>query len=50
MILRGSRVGCNAMIATGAVLTGGDYPERYLLAGVPATPLRPLEAHADLTS
>lgn len=42
LILRGSHVGRNAMIATGAVLTGGDYPERYLLAGVPAQPLRPL--------
>jgi len=42
LILRGSHVGANAMIATGAVLTGGDYPERHLLAGVPAQPLRPL--------
>jgi len=42
LILRGSHVGRNVMIATGAVLTGGDYPERYLLAGVPAQPLRPL--------
>jgi acetyltransferase-like isoleucine patch superfamily enzyme len=43
LILRGSHVGRNVMIATGAVLTGGDYPERHLLAGVPAQPLRPLE-------
>jgi acyl transferase domain-containing protein/NADPH:quinone reductase-like Zn-dependent oxidoreductase/acetyltransferase-like isoleucine patch superfamily enzyme/acyl carrier protein len=42
LILRGSHVGRNVMIATGAVLTGGDYPERYLLAGAPAQPLRPL--------
>ena len=42
LILRGSHVGRNVMIATGAVLTGGEYPERYLLAGVPAQPLRPL--------
>ncbi len=42
LILRGSHVGRNVMIATGAVLTGGDYPERHLLAGVPAQPLRPL--------
>ncbi|MFP5361144.1 MAG: SDR family NAD(P)-dependent oxidoreductase [Thermoleophilia bacterium] len=42
LILRGSHVGRNVMIATGSVLTGGDYPERHLLAGVPAAPLRPL--------
>ena len=42
LILRGSRVGRNVMIATGSVLTGGDYPARHLLAGVPAQPLRPL--------
>ena len=42
LILRGSHVGRNAVIATGAVLTGGEYPERHLLAGVPAQPLRPL--------
>ncbi|MEA2142789.1 MAG: hypothetical protein QOI64_1219, partial [Solirubrobacteraceae bacterium] len=44
LILRGSHVGRNGMIATGSVLTGGEYPERYLLAGVPAQPLRPLSA------
>ncbi|HVF77732.1 MAG TPA: SDR family NAD(P)-dependent oxidoreductase [Solirubrobacteraceae bacterium] len=43
LILRGSHVGRNVMIATGAVLTGGEYPECYLLAGAPAQPLRPLE-------
>ncbi len=42
LVLRGSHVGRNAMIAAGSVLTGGEYPERYLLAGVPAQPLRPL--------
>ncbi len=44
LILRGSHVGRNAMIATGAVLTGGDYPARHLLAGVPAGAVRPLQA------
>ena len=42
IILRGSHIGRNAMIAAGAVLTGGDYPARYLHAGVPAQPVRPL--------
>jgi acyl transferase domain-containing protein/NADPH:quinone reductase-like Zn-dependent oxidoreductase/acetyltransferase-like isoleucine patch superfamily enzyme/NADP-dependent 3-hydroxy acid dehydrogenase YdfG len=42
LILRGSRVGRNAVVATGAVLTGGDYPAGHLLAGVPAEAIRPL--------
>jgi acyl transferase domain-containing protein/acetyltransferase-like isoleucine patch superfamily enzyme/NADP-dependent 3-hydroxy acid dehydrogenase YdfG len=50
LILRGSHVGRNVMIATGAVLTGGEYPERYLLAGVPAQPLRPLEPDEPIPS
>jgi len=50
LILRGSRVGRNGVIATGAVLTGGDYPERHLLAGVPAQPLRPLAADEHVPS
>ena len=50
LILRGSHVGRNGMIATGAVLTGGEYPERYLLAGVPAQPLRPLAADEPIPS
>ncbi|MEA2221633.1 MAG: hypothetical protein QOH83_9 [Solirubrobacteraceae bacterium] len=50
LILRGSHVGRNAMIATGAVLTGGDYPERHLLAGVPAQALRPLAPEEPIPS
>jgi acetyltransferase-like isoleucine patch superfamily enzyme len=49
LILRGSHVGRNAMIATGAVLTGGEYPEGHLLAGVPASAVRPLQP-ADVSS
>lgn len=48
LILRGSHVGCNAMVATGSVLTGGEYPAGHLLAGVPASAIRPLEAPADV--
>jgi len=48
LILRGSHVGRNAMVATGSVLTGGDYPAGHLLAGVPAGAIRPLEAPADV--
>jgi acetyltransferase-like isoleucine patch superfamily enzyme/acyl carrier protein len=50
LILRGSHVGRNAMIATGAVLTGGEYPERHLLAGVPAQALRPLAPEEPIPS
>ncbi len=49
LILRGSHVGRNGMIATGAVLTGGEYPAGHLLAGVPASAVRPL-APADVSS
>jgi acetyltransferase-like isoleucine patch superfamily enzyme/NADP-dependent 3-hydroxy acid dehydrogenase YdfG len=44
VILRGARVGRNAVIATGAVVTAGEHPARHLLAGVPARPVRPLDA------
>ena len=44
LVLRGSHIGRNSMVATGAVLTGGEYPAGHLLAGVPAIALRPLGA------
>jgi acetyltransferase-like isoleucine patch superfamily enzyme len=46
-ILRGTTVGPNAVLAAGAVLTGGDHPGSWLIAGVPARPLRPLPAAED---
>jgi acetyltransferase-like isoleucine patch superfamily enzyme len=49
LILRGSHVGRNGMIATGAVLTGGEYPAAHLLAGVPASAVRPLGEPADVS-
>ncbi len=50
LILRGSRVGPNAVVATGAVLTGGEYPAGHLLAGVPAQALRPLAPEEPVAS
>ncbi len=46
VILRGAHIRRNAMVATGAVVTGGEYPEGHLLAGVPASAIRPLRAGA----
>lgn len=42
LVLRGVRIGANAVVAAGAVLTGGDYPASWLLVGAPARALRPL--------
>ena len=38
LVLRGSHVGRNAVIATGSVLTGRDYPAGHLIAGNPPGP------------
>ena len=46
VILRGAHIRRNAMVATGAVVTAGEYPEGHLLAGVPASAIRPLRAGA----
>lgn len=35
-ILKGSRIGSGSIVAVGAVVTGGDFPERSLIAGNPA--------------
>jgi acetyltransferase-like isoleucine patch superfamily enzyme len=45
-ILRGVRLGRNAVLGAGAVLAGGDYPAGWLMVGVPAKPLKPLPAAA----
>ena len=46
VILRGTRIGPNAVVAAGAVVTGGEHPSGWLIGGVPARALKPLEAAA----
>lgn len=43
VLLRGTRVGENAVVAAGAVLNGGDYPAGWLIAGLPGVAVRALE-------
>jgi acetyltransferase-like isoleucine patch superfamily enzyme len=44
VILRGSRLGDNAVVAAGAVVTGGEFPPGWLIGGVPARVLKELPA------
>jgi acetyltransferase-like isoleucine patch superfamily enzyme len=44
VILRGSRVGDNAVVAAGAVVTGGEFLPGWLIGGVPARALKELPA------
>ncbi len=44
VITRGARLGKNAVVAAGAVVREGDYPDGWLVGGVPAKPIRELEA------
>jgi acetyltransferase-like isoleucine patch superfamily enzyme len=42
-ILAGARIGRGSIVAGGAVVRSGQYPDNVLLAGVPAVPKRCLE-------
>lgn len=42
LILGGARIGRGCMVAAGAVVTPGEYPDNVLLAGVPAVVKRTL--------
>ena len=42
VITRGARIGANSVVAAGAVVGEGEYPEGWLIAGIPARPLREL--------
>jgi acetyltransferase-like isoleucine patch superfamily enzyme len=42
VILRGARIGRNALVAAGSVVRSGDYPDGWLIAGAPAEAKKPL--------
>lgn len=44
VVLRGATIGDNAVVAAGAVVGRGDHPGGHLLAGIPAAPVKRLEA------
>jgi acetyltransferase-like isoleucine patch superfamily enzyme len=43
VITRGALLGKNAVVAAGAVVRAGEYPDGWLVGGVPAKPIRALE-------
>jgi len=49
VVLKGTRIGADTVVAAGAVVTGGEHPGGWLIGGVPAKPLRQLRvgAHDD---
>ena len=42
VVLRGSTIGASSVVAAGAVVTGGEFPEAHVIGGVPARALKPL--------
>jgi len=42
VLLRGTRIGENAVVGAGAVVNGGEYPGDWLIGGLPARALRAL--------
>lgn len=40
VVMRGSHVGRNSVVAAGAIVTGGTHPDNVILAGAPARVLR----------
>jgi acetyltransferase-like isoleucine patch superfamily enzyme len=44
VVLRGSRILRNAVVAAGAVVTGGEHAGGWLIGGIPARALKPLKA------
>jgi acetyltransferase-like isoleucine patch superfamily enzyme len=46
VVLRGTLIRCNAVVAAGAVVTGGEHPSGWLIGGVPARPIKSLSATA----
>jgi acetyltransferase-like isoleucine patch superfamily enzyme len=43
-VLKGARIGSGCVVATGSVVTAGDYPARSILAGAPSRVIKALPA------
>jgi acetyltransferase-like isoleucine patch superfamily enzyme len=50
VITRGAVIGSNAVVAAGAVVRMGDHPDGWLIGGIPARPLRPLDDEATVAA
>jgi len=46
IVLKGTRIGADTVVAAGAVVTGGEHSSGRLIGGVPAKPLRQLRVGA----
>jgi acetyltransferase-like isoleucine patch superfamily enzyme len=42
VVLRGTRIGANSVVAANAIVSGGEFPEGWLIAGNPAEPVKEL--------
>ena len=42
VLTRGAEIGPNSIVAAGAVVRAGEHPAGWLIAGMPARPVRPL--------
>ena len=42
VVLKGTRIGADTVVAAGAVVIGGEHPSGWLIGGVPAKPLKQL--------
>ena len=48
IILKGVRIGRNAIVAAGSVVTGGEYPEDSIVGGNPARVIGSVRARAEM--
>ena len=42
VVLKGTTIGANSIVGAGAVVRGGEYPAGWVIAGVPARPVKAL--------
>jgi acetyltransferase-like isoleucine patch superfamily enzyme len=46
VVLRGTRIGANSVVATNSVVRGGEYPRGAIVAGIPATLVKVLSPNS----